>query len=216
MVNEQDNLRQTVAAVVDYLRRRADLLPRSGDVSAAGVESVLSAILDWESDQASNIPPVPEQVSDTESLAAPAPVSAIDDFERFKPILLPEDYSDLEFFARITGNAEADTPAQNRWVYAWSEVEKTTAGYGGWTTLSGGRSGTTSTDPARNTVEDMNDGAGVEGNGVDVANLDTDTYTFAIQPIPAGVIVRIYKVLLTTGAVEYWFALPNGVDGTCD
>jgi len=120
------------------------------------------------------------------------------------------------FLAKIDGNAADGT---NRWKYAWTEVYKSGAGYGGWATLSGGRSGTTSTDPARNTIEDMNTGADahIEGNGVDPANLDpaaTGGDTFEIMPCTAGNIVRVHEVLQGAG-VEYWFSYENGVDGDC-
>ena len=122
----------------------------------------------------------------------------------------------VQFFAQLTDNVAADAPAQNRWHYAWAERVKTVAGYGGWTAPDPARSGTTTSDPARNLVEDMNNNAGVEGNGVNVANLDTADYTFAIQPIPAGVIVVMHEVVLPDETKEYWFSVVNGVDGTCD
>jgi len=120
------------------------------------------------------------------------------------------------FWATITASA-AD--GANRWKYAFSEVYKSSAGYGGWATLSEGRSGTTSTDPARNTIEDMNTGvdAHIEGNGVDPANLDpaaTGSDTFSIMPCTNGNIVRMYEVD-RGGNSEYWFSYENGVDGDC-
>ena len=123
------------------------------------------------------------------------------------------------FAAKIGTVAEADTPAQNRWKYAWVEQAKTAVGYDGWSAKDGGRSGSTGTDPAYNRVEDMNTGAGVEGNGVDVANLDTAEYTFAIQPCPSGVIVQMTEITFRVGETdytEYWFSYENGVDGSCD
>ena len=120
------------------------------------------------------------------------------------------------FHAGITGNA-AD--GANRWKYAFSEVYKSTSGYGGWATLSGGRSGTTGSGPARNTIEDMNTGADahVEGNGVDPANLDpaeTGYDTFEIMPCTSGNIVWMREVD-RGGTIEYWFSYENGVDGDC-
>lgn len=118
---------------------------------------------------------------------------------------------DVLFPARI-GVA---TPAgDNRWTYAFVEVEKTVAGYDGWTTLSGGRTGT-----VYNSIEDMNSDAGVQGNGVDLANLDTAEYTFTIQPCPEGNVVWIRTIRFIVGetpTVEYWFGHENGVDGSCD
>jgi len=123
--------------------------------------------------------------------------------------------AETSFWAKITGSAAADSPAQNRWKYAWSEVYKSSAGYGGWSVVSGGRSGTTSSDPSYNSIEDPNDNSGVEGNGVDVNNLDTSDYTFAIQPVASGAIVRMTPVAQGSN-VEYWFAYENAVDGGCD
>ena len=122
------------------------------------------------------------------------------------------------FWAIITGSAADGT---NRWKYAWTEQSKTVAGYDGWANKTSGRSGTTSVDPARNTIEDMNDASGVQGNGVDVANLDTADYTFAIQAAPAGVVVWMYIVEIPAlgevdASTEYWFSYVNGVDGGCD
>lgn len=125
------------------------------------------------------------------------------------------------FWAKITGNAAADGTPQNRWKYAWSEVEKTSSGYqngaDGWTVLSEGRSGTTSTDPAYNSIENMNTKTnGVrEGNGVDPAHIDTADYTFEIMPCTTDNIVWIHEVSEGENT-EFWFEYSNGVDGTCD
>jgi len=120
--------------------------------------------------------------------------------------ILPSPYR-AGFFARISGNTADGT---NRWYYSFVEVEKTGAGYDNWTTQAGGRTGT-----ARNLSEDINDAAGVQGNGVDLANLDTADYTFTIQAVPTNGLVRVWET--RTGATtEYWFQYENGVDGTCD
>ena len=118
------------------------------------------------------------------------------------------------FWAKI-GEKAAD--GDNKWKYPWAEQEKTVAGYGGWTDLSGGRSGTTEADPARNTVEDMNTGVGADrqGNGVILEHLDTAEYTFTIQPCPDGVVIWMREVPGPDGTTEYWFQYANGVDGTC-
>ena len=117
-----------------------------------------------------------------------------------------------DFWAEITGSAADGT---NRFKYAWSEVYKSSAGYGGWATLPGGRSGTTTTNPARNTIEDVNGASGTLGNGVAVANLDTDDYTFTLSAAPSGTIVRMREVAQGSNT-EYWFQYENGVDGGCD
>ena len=114
------------------------------------------------------------------------------------------------FWAKIGANAADGT---NRWKYAWTEQTKSSAGYGGWGNLSGGRSGTTGISPARNSIEDMNDGTGVQGNGVDI---DGTAFPagFSVQACPANNIVWMESVSVGT-AVEYWFSYENGIDGTC-
>jgi hypothetical protein len=121
--------------------------------------------------------------------------------------------SSKSFWAEIGASPAAD--GTNRFKYAWTEVYKSGAGYGNWSTLTGGRSGTTGTNPARNTIEDTNSGSGTLGNGVAVANLDTDDFTFTLSAAPSGAIVRMFEVVQGT-SIEYWFAYENGVDGTCD
>jgi len=111
------------------------------------------------------------------------------------------------FWAQLTGSSADGT---NRWSYSFTEVYKAIAGYGGWATKSGGRSGT-----ARNSIEDGNSGSGTLGNGVAVSSLDTDDYTFTLQPAPDDVIVWVREVD-QGGTTEYWFRYENGVDGSCD
>ena len=115
----------------------------------------------------------------------------------------------MGFWAEITGNTSL---GNNRWSYTFKQKYKNGASYGAWADWTGGITGT-----AYNSVEDMNTGAGVEGNGVDVSHLDTADYTFSIRPAPTGLIVRMVWVWdYSGGQWEYWFAYENGVDGTCD
>ena len=126
------------------------------------------------------------------------------------------DVGEVEFWAEITGYEVADSPAQNRWNYSWSEVEKTAAGYDGWLTLAGGRTGAYN---GYNSIEEDNTGADTEGNGVNVSNLDTEDYTFTIQPAALSAVVRMHTVGFLVGSAqytEYWFSYENGVDGSCD
>ena len=111
------------------------------------------------------------------------------------------------FWAKLTGSSADGT---NRWSYSFVEVYKATAGYGGWATKSGGKSGT-----ALNTIEDGNSGSGTLGNGVAVSSLDTGDYTFTLQPVPDDVIVWVREVD-QGGTTEYWFQYENGIDGSCD
>jgi len=125
--------------------------------------------------------------------------------EQTEPMLLPKDAG---FWAWASANA---SDGDNKWSYTFAEIEKTSAGYGGWAALTGGRTGT-----MRNTIEDINAAAGVQGNGVTAANLDTADYTFTIQPLPNSVPVWVRGVVVTDNTVEYWFSYANGVDGSCD
>ena len=117
------------------------------------------------------------------------------------------------FWAEITGNTSL---GNNQWTYSWSRDCKTTAGYGGWDSVTPEVSGA---DNAYNTIEDINTGgaAHIEGNGVDPANIDTDDFTFAMMPCTTGNIVWLRPIFETdTNTAEYWFSYENGVDGSCD
>ena len=120
----------------------------------------------------------------------------------------PED-GQAGFWAIITASASA---GDNKWTYTFAEVANTA--YGGWTTKAAGFGGT-----AHNTLECMNSAAGTQGNGVDVANLDTADYTATIQACPAGAIVRMWKTDFRaddTSEAQYWFVYANGIDVSCD
>lgn len=115
-------------------------------------------------------------------------------------------------FWALIGASPAQDGSNKRWLYAWTEAVKTSGGYGGWATLTGGRSGTTSERPAYNGLENPNGASGLYGNGVNSSNL---TGTFDIQPIPAGVPVWMRVVGIDSGDPEYWFDAMNGIDGAC-
>lgn len=112
--------------------------------------------------------------------------------------------SRTSFFAKVVDYAVEGT---NQWRYTCEQVVKRTTAYTGW-------HGTNVHFEAFNTCEHINDGAGVEGNGVDVDNPSFEG--FSIQPVPVGSIVRVWAVL-TPGppTTEYWFSYENGIDGEC-
>lgn len=112
------------------------------------------------------------------------------------------------FFARITG---ATLFSPNRWLYAWSEVRKTAAGYGAWAPFGGGRTGTA----GLNMAEDMNSSAGVQGHGIDITRVGFPA-GFATVPAPTGLIVRMHEVPTGVGTTEYWFNFGGNVDGACE
>ncbi len=111
---------------------------------------------------------------------------------------------DLWFVAKITG-ATAGNP--NQWSYSWTRQKLTTSGYTGWTDDE-----QTGNANAYNLSEVMNDGAGLEGNGVDIDGADFPA-GFELMPVPVGAFVwmRAVKGALT----EYWFQYENGIDGEC-
>lgn len=107
----------------------------------------------------------------------------------------------------------------NRWKYDIIEQAKASKGYGGW--ADGGR-----VVVARNLVENQNDGAGVEGNGVDHDGADIGN--FDIVPAPVDCIVWVHEVSFIPtddpdsptddpldAIIEYWFQYENADDGTC-
>lgn len=139
---------------------------------------------------------------------------------------------DMEsFWAKITGSTPVNgsgtghaTDPSTQWTYSFIEVHKTARGYGGWSVLSGARSGSNN---AYNSIEDINtdkddgDPPHLQGNGVVLEHLDydgDDTYEFALQPVPDNVPVRMHVVRFMVGVTEhteYWFTPTNGVDGEC-
>lgn len=120
------------------------------------------------------------------------------------------DSDEIDIF--ITGNTQDGT--NKRWKYSWAEAVLSTAGYTGWTTKSGGRTGSsTDYDYAYNRIEVINGASGAYGNGVSSTNL---TGTFDIKPIPNGIPIRA-KIITPDDESKpsLWFAYANGVDGAC-
>ncbi len=112
--------------------------------------------------------------------------------------------SSSDFYARLTATSQDGT--NKRWRYGFTEVTKTTAGYGGWTDKSGGTVGS-----GYNLIEDQNSVSGTYGNGVNASNL---TGTFSIKPAPTGLRVKM-SIVSVGGASEYWFSYENAIDGGC-
>jgi hypothetical protein len=109
-------------------------------------------------------------------------------------------------YARITGStADGD----NRWIYDWEEVR-----FEGGEPVTTGASRKSSTHgTAYNTLEMLNTGTGVQGNGVDVANLNGD---FAIQPISDRAVVRLDGPFKMDGSDCWFFQAVNAIDGVCE
>jgi len=117
------------------------------------------------------------------------------------------------FWARLTGS----TPIMGtyrRWLYGWMESAR---GAGGWADVDGGRastdgSGGTPDTRALNSIEANNAATGIQGNGVDVANL---VGTFDLVPIGVGAIVLMWEETDNAGNLFYSFQAVNQVDGGC-
>jgi len=124
------------------------------------------------------------------------------------------------FLAKITGNSAIT--ANSRWKYAWSEVIIDSDADA---VLTGGRTGTTSTDYALNLVEINNGAAGVlGGDGVNAAGADYPA-GFKRRPIGGGgttdthtndVLVVMHVVIDDDDDKRFVFSQPNAHDGTCD
>lgn len=133
--------------------------------------------------------------------------------------------------AKITGNASLRTSSievaggsavsvEVAWKYSWTEVIDN--GDGTYTDKTGGRTGTTGTDYALNTVENGNSGNYVWG--VDVSNAD---YPDGYLPRPIGgggtanthrtsPVVELTRRAKSDGTRFYTFQLMGSHDGECD
>lgn len=115
----------------------------------------------------------------------------------------------VSMHARITSSTVLAT---NRWRYSWQEVRPNAAGTA-WVTVSGGFTQATH-GYAYNAIEAGNNSSGVQGNGVNLANLPG---TFALQPLGANkAVVELRGPYLTAGGVmSWWISAVNAVDGAC-
>jgi len=119
------------------------------------------------------------------------------------------------FWAKITGSDAVDTDDDRRWQYAWTEQERTSTG---WQDLTGGRSGTTSTDYALNSIEANNDDTATEqGNSIDFSSdIASDNEDMLLVPVRGEPVVRMWaEPDVTAGALAYSFEYVNAVDGEC-
>ena len=134
---------------------------------------------------------------------------------------------------KINSSSDYDSTAINRWKYDLTQQYKADRGYdssvagetASWFDLPNGYTGI-----GFNYIENMNDGAGVEGHGVDVDGADYPA-GFSVMPIPAGALVpgwfvtvdRTFKetkaggeeVTVIDPTTEVWFLGYNTDDGTC-
>lgn len=108
------------------------------------------------------------------------------------------------FWARITGY---DALGDNQWEYTVRQVQKTDAKYGGWTIKPSGIQGL-----AYNTIEDMNDATGIEGNGINIDTEEPNDY----RPAPVDCVILCWRVngagvsaSTNHDTSEIWFVFEN-------
>lgn len=117
-------------------------------------------------------------------------------------VRLPAAY-DTTIWGRITAHTSI---GPNQWRYDFRHVRRadTGTGYGTWQNHPSGLTGV-----AYNSIEDPNDGAGEEGNGVTVGS------GLVLLPLGLNAVTRIYPVpygLAAPPSVEFWFAAENEYD----
>lgn len=114
--------------------------------------------------------------------------------------------------ARITGAA---TLGPNRWRYEGDEIGSVDSS-DVYILASGGMQWRIADNTyLLNDIEAANDGAGVEGHGVDVDGIDYPA-GFAVVPIGIGAIVTVRPLPISGGGTRWTFSVPNTDDGTCN
>ena len=121
--------------------------------------------------------------------------------------------SPIRWFGIDSSSATATVDANGnavKWTYTVTEKYKATAGYGGWSTKTGGYTGT-----AYNSAEEGNDGSGRQMNGVDHDGTDYPA-TVQMYPLQNGAVIPGVLIYTATGTAEVWL-MPFGLgeDGTC-
>lgn len=116
---------------------------------------------------------------------------------------------------------------ENKWYYQWKQKQRIYDDeYDTWIDHPSGLHSTVPEDEedetpdtrARNSAEFNNDGAGVEGNGVNMSNLAAG---FSMKPIPVGRILRCVKEFdpeAFEGEGRWCYSIdePNAIDGVCE
>ena len=123
-----------------------------------------------------------------------------------KHAILDMKHAPNAMFVQITGNSET---GDNKWSYDWAEIDMNngspSARVGGMTSADYGL--------AYNLNELGNSDTGVQGNGIDLANVPIG---FAIKPIGDGACAMLmgpYK--RANGSPHWYFSAVNAVDGVC-
>lgn len=113
-------------------------------------------------------------------------------------------------WARIT--ASAAVGAGNTWKYTITEVEKTSAGYGGakWITKSGG----VSSSNGYNAFEVFNGATGLLGVNITVEIIEDVNCPYELLPLATNLVLPFWEHVFvedSTEIIEYWCAHPNSI-----
>ena len=125
----------------------------------------------------------------------------------------PESSRRSDFLARITGHS-AITVGTAKWKYAWEEVRRDSITVATVSNVVPGRTGTTATNWAINTLEIDNTSVSAYGYAVS-GGLLVNADGYALKMIPTGTIVIMYMRRAVNGAVSFEFSAPNPIDGVC-
>lgn len=126
-----------------------------------------------------------------------------------KPCYLFPNTTANGFYIRVVSSTPI-AGAFNRWSYAW--VEQLVNKVGTFKDRPAGQTSATSGIPAYNSMEANNAETGIQGNGIDIANLPAG---WTIKPIGIGAVVWARVERNCDGDQELYFGAPNAVDGAC-
>lgn len=118
---------------------------------------------------------------------------------------MPTIIEQTTIYAQITSSISLGA---NLWEYDWEEVRFNA----GLPVRTGATRTSTSHGKAYNTMEMLNTASGVQGNGVDIANL---LGSFEIKPISTKAVVLLSGPFNDNDTPRWYFQAVNSVDGTC-
>jgi hypothetical protein len=147
----------------------------------------------------------PQQRGRTRSMAG---VKGVQDGGVRTRVDLPTVAEQTSIFVQITASTLIGAAGSNIWEYDWSEVRFDA----GIPSIVGATRTSTTHGKARNTMEMLNTGSGVEANGIDV---DALTGTFEMQPISDLAIVELRGPFPPIATPLWYFASTNAIDGEC-
>lgn len=115
------------------------------------------------------------------------------------------------FWAKITGSLEI-VGASNRWQYAYTEQRRTATGF---EALTDGRTGTTDTRFAINSIEANNTASSIQGNSIDHDDADYPS-GFQLLAVRGNPVVQMWVSSDSDGNTAYTFSYENAEQGPCE